>query len=248
MPKLGDDIADFNMPSGFNFSGVRAEDLEASEYTLVTIVVDCSYSIDEFQDELTDCVKTIFNTCNDSSNPRRENLLLRLVSFSDNVVEEHGFKLLGQISESDYDDAIQPRGATALYDGAYTAVEASLAYARDLAENQGITVNSINFILTDGMDNRSRFQPNQMAGLIKQAKRDEYLESIVNVLIGVNTVDQYVVDQLEVLNNHAELDQFVNVGEANKDTLLRLASFVSKSISSQSKALGTGGPSQSLTW
>lgn len=248
MPKLGDDIANFNTPSNFGFSGVRAEDLEASEYTLVTVVVDCSYSIDDFVNELVECLKTIFNTCNDEKNPRRENLLLRLVSFSDSVQEEHGFKLLGQISESDYDNAVQPRGATALYDGAHTAVEASLAYARDLSENQGITVNAINFILTDGADNRSRFRPNQVAGLIRQAKQDEYLESILNILVGVNTTDQYIVNKLNEFNTEAGFDQFVDIGAATKDTLLRLAEFVSRSISSQSQSLGTGGPSKTLTW
>ena len=70
MPKLGDNIEGFRTPNNFGFSGVRADELEASEYTLVTIVVDCSYSIDPFRAELVQCLKTIFQTCNDNRNPQ----------------------------------------------------------------------------------------------------------------------------------------------------------------------------------
>ena len=42
--------------------------------------------------------------------------------------------------------------------------------------------------------------------------------------------------------------QYVAIADANATTIAKLGDFVSRSISSQSQALGTGGPSQSLTF
>jgi hypothetical protein len=56
----------------FQFSAIRPEDLGATEYTLVTIVVDITGSIADFADELLKSVKAIIEACKKS--PRAENL------------------------------------------------------------------------------------------------------------------------------------------------------------------------------
>jgi hypothetical protein len=79
-------------PGTFEFSGVRPEKLGATEYTLVTVVVDETGSVSAFADELLRCVRAIVEAC--ASSPRADNLLLRLVTFNDRVAEIHGFRPL----------------------------------------------------------------------------------------------------------------------------------------------------------
>ena len=53
---------------------------------------------------------------------------------------------------------------------------------------------------------------------------------------------------LEKFKNDAKLSQFVDIGNATEGKLAKLANFVSESVSSQSQALGTGAPSQTLNF
>jgi len=247
MPKIGDDLESIQTPTGYQFSAIRADEVESSEITLVTLVVDVSGSVASFKDELIACLKTIFETCNDDKNPRRENLMMRVVTFSEDVEEFHGYKMLSGINSSEYTNAVQIRGMTALYDGSHTTIESALTYAKNLV-SQGITVNAINFVITDGADNASKFNPGTIKNLVEKARQDEYMESILNILIGVNTADAGISSYLKKYKEDAEFDQFVEIDHADKKTLLSLAAFVSQSISSQSQSLGSGGPSQLLTF
>jgi hypothetical protein len=52
---------------------------------------------------------------------------------------------------------------------------------------------------------------------------------------------------LDNFKRQAGFTQMVALDDANDKTLAKLAAFVSKSISAQSAALGTGGTSQSLS-
>ena len=61
-------------------------------------------------------------------------------------------------------------------------------------------------------------------------------------------VDQTLSRILTDFSKTAGFTQYVELGNANAATLAKLADFVSRSISSQSQSLGTGGPSQSLTF
>jgi len=70
----------------------------------------------------------------------------------------------------------------------------------------------------------------------------------VSILIGVNITDSMVSQALNDFNTRAGFTQYVEIGNASKSTLAKLAQFVSKSISSQSQALGTGSASASLTF
>ena len=44
-----------------------------------------------------------------------------------------------------------------------------------------------------------------------------------------------------------QISQYIDAGAATKGKLAKLADFVSQSVSSQSQALGTGGPSQNIS-
>ena len=88
------------------------------------------------------------------------------------------------------------------------------------------------------------YTPKKIRQLRDRIIREEALESLLVILIGVG-VDQ---DYLNVLKNEADLDQFVELADAGQKTLARLAAFVSQSITSQSQSLGTGQASVSLTF
>lgn len=228
----------------FNFSAVKIQDLGATEYTLVTIALDKSGSMGGFEQGMLRALKSVVAACKKS--PRAENLMLRVIEFSDNLEEVHGFKLLNTINPDDYAEA-QTGNMTALYDATFSGVGATLTFAKQLID-QDFNVNGIVFIITDGADNRSTATTKMIADRMIKARSGEEIESLITVLIGINTQDPSVVAYLDTFVKEAQLTQYVDAGEATPGKLAKLAAFVSKSISSQSQALGTGvSGSQLLT-
>ncbi|MBF0227543.1 MAG: hypothetical protein HQK76_19020 [Desulfobacterales bacterium] len=232
----------------FQFSAIRLENLGATEYTLVTIVTDITASVSSFAKELLNCVKNIVEACKKS--PRSDNLLLRMLTFNTELHEIHGFKPLAEIDPNDY-KPFRPKGMTALYDAAYSGIGATLEFSKRLL-NQDFGVNGCVYIITDGMDNASTVTPKTIADKMKSAVGGEEIESLVIVLVGlINPNDRHAKDVRSALTTfqvEAELNQFVDAGDATPQRLAKLAQFVSQSISAQSQALGTGSPSQPLTF
>ena len=252
MPRLmataDDQIINTPGPGNFQFSAVRIEDLGATEYTLVTIVCDISGSVMSFANELLQCIKTIVEAS--QKNPRSENLLIRLLTFNHEINEIHGFKNLSDIVVADY-EPLQPDGFTALYDASYDGICATLEFSKRLVE-QDFDCNGAVYIITDGMNNRGTMTPNSIAEKYKNAIAHEEIESLVTVLIGLHDPNSHwskeVKQHLENFKNDAGLTEFIDVGDATAQKLAKLANWVSESVSSQSQALGTGAPSQSLSF
>ncbi len=246
MPKLMDkgmeSLEILGGKGAFNFSATRMDELGATEYTLVTIALDKSGSVFSFEKELLDALKSVIESCKKS--PRAENLMIRLIEFNHKLDEVHGFKLLSNINLNDYNEP-DIGGCTALYDALYSSIGATVTYAKNLT-NQNFGVNGICFVITDGMDNNSKMTCSDIADYIRKVKIGESIESLFTVLIGINASEcnQY----LDELHNKAMLTQFVDIGAATPQKLAKLATFVSRSIVSQSQALGSGQPSQSLTF
>lgn len=245
MPRF-DRLADETMMtipgSTFQFSGIKPIALGATEYTLVTIILDISGSVSSFAKNLLEMVKEIYKAC--KKNPRSENLMLRLIHFDSSVSEIHGFRELASIDEANY---VEPScsGATALFDAAYSGIGASLAYAEQLIANDFSAVNAAVYIVTDGDDNRSSTSPRMIADMIDTARKNESLESIMTVLIGIDTgsnVQQY----LDKFHKDAHLDQFIWAGTASANQIAKITGWISKSISSVSQSCGSGGPSQPI--
>jgi uncharacterized protein YegL len=247
MPKLMNSDTDTALVPGtsMQFSFTRPNDLEATEYTLATIVVDVTGSVHGFSKELLEAVKSIVRACRKS--PRADNLLIRLVTFSTKITEIHGFIPLSSVNEDDYEE-LTCDGLTALYDATYECIGATLVYAKTLVD-MDFDVNGITFVITDGYDNASKqSSPNSVRTLVESARSKEDIESLITVLIGINSGDASYYAHLQNFKDEAQLNQFVDAGEATPGKLAKLAQFVSQSISSQSKALGTGGPSVPLTF
>jgi uncharacterized protein YegL len=229
--------------SSFQFSAVKIDSLGSTEYTLVDIGVDISGSTSPFKKELLASLKIIIEACKKS--PRAENLMVRLVTFDTTVEEVHGFRLLNTINPDDY--TLGGGGATHLFEAAYKGIGAIKSYGETLY-NQDFGVNAIAFVITDGCDYGSK-ESAKMVGQVKETiLASETLESLLTILIGINVSDKSVAIALKNFETDGKFDQYIESANASPETLAKLASFVSKSISSQSQSLGTGGPSKTLTF
>lgn len=226
----------------FNFSGVRPDKLGATEYTLVTVVVDKTGSVSDHAQELLAMKKAVVEACRKS--PRAEYLMFRSVEFNGRIDEVHGFVELNQIDPAAY-TAPQCTGSTALFDATFSAVAATNAYARTLSDND-FNVNGIVFVITDGDDNESVQTPRSIAEEMARGVTTEAIESLNVVLVGINAARYRA--ELEAFQRDAHLTQYVDVGDATPQKLAKLAAFVSHSVSSQSQSLGTGGPSAPLVF
>src|SRR5208337_701589 len=122
---------------------------------------------------------------------------------------------------------------------------ATVTYAKNLT-SKDFTVNGAVYIITDGADNASGFaSPKMIKAAINKSKSSEVIESLITVLIGINTQDCSA--QLAAFKNDAELTQYIDMGDVTPGKLAKLAGFISKSVSSQSQALGSKGPSAPIT-
>jgi len=245
MPRLNDELSQHKLPTGhYGYSAIGLDKLGATEYTLVTIVQDVSSSVASFKKEMEKALKEIITACKFS--PRADNLMIRFLQFNETVHEAHGFKLLEQCNPDDYDNSLAIGGMTSLFDATENAISATSDYAKQLTEND-FSVNAIVFVVTDGCDNRSTLSTKHVKQAMSTTMTKETIESIITVLIGVNLTDIGVKQELEGFYKNSGITQFVDIGNANAKTLAKLAEFVSKSISAQSQALGSGTPSQPLS-
>ena len=249
MPRLMDkdlaNITSMQTASNFRFSAVKLDELGASEYTLVSIIIDVSSSVSPYKDDIEDMLKTVIESCKKS--PRAENLMVRFTTFNANLNEMHGFRLLSDISDDEYSNIIRTGGTTALFDATYEGIEATHQYSKQMYDKVDLLTNAIVFIITDGADNQSNNAPVQVATLVDDITREESLESIITVLIGIDK-DPAVKNFLTTFKDNANLDKYVSVGEATPSKLAKLAEFVSQSISSQSQSLGSGSASSILNF
>ncbi len=251
MSLLDDDAMESHGITGSNFT-FQAAPLTtlaevAQEFTLATMAVDVTGSVMNFADDLRNMLVASVEACR--RNPLSSNLLVRVVEFSGSsgaspsVRELHGFKPLHEINTADY-PAFHPDGGTPLYDATYSALGATLDYGRQLVDND-FPANGIVIIVTDGGDNTSRMSPTQIRRQVEQARLQEQLESVLTILIGINATKCRA--ELEHFQREAGLDIFIDAGDVTPARLAKVAGFISQSISSQSQALGTGGPSQAIS-
>ena len=244
MPKLNDETMNEQPNVGhFGFSAVRLDELGASEYTLATIALDVSGSvygfIDQIEEALKECVKAL------QYSPRSDNLMLRVIKFDSSHEEVHGFKLLENCNLNDYTGCLSPGGATALFDASVDGIEGIKNYANQLNDND-VDVNGIVIVVTDGEDNSSSLGINSVGDAKLSCITDEALESVLSILVGVNINNKNIKSYLDAFQDQGKFDQFVALDNASANTIAKLGKFISKSISSQSQSLGTGGPSQTL--
>jgi uncharacterized protein YegL len=233
--------------SGFTFSGAKIENLGSTEYTLATIAIDETGSVLGFDKELRDCLIAAVEACKKS--PRSDNILVRVLLFgsqyNQGVSEIHGFKPLVDIDTSKYQQ-IHPSGMTPLNDAVFSAVGATNTYGASLAA-QDYGVNGIVFVVTDGGENASTASMAMVKDALESAVRSEQVESLLSILIGINTTNSTVSQLLSDYQKQTGMTSYIDAGEATPAKLAKLGQFISQSVSSQSQSLGTGGPSQNIS-
>ena len=244
MSLLSKNLEQLKAASGYKFSATKMDDLEAMEYTLATVVVDTSGSVSAFLAQLEQCLKTVFKAM--AKSPRADNLMFRVVHFDDQLYETHGFKLLKNIQEKDYDNVLQIGGMTALFESMDEAIQATATYGKQLIQKD-YTANGIVVVITDGQNNRGAIHnPAVVKQSLENARKAECLESLNVILVGVTSDDTNLDFYLKDVKDNAGCDQYVSIGTATPGKIAKLAKFISQSISSTSSSLGTGKASQPL--
>lgn len=233
----------------FGFSGTNINDIEVGDaVTLVGIAVDTSYSIGNFTKELTNALKDVVRSC--QSSPRSDNLMIRVVNFDVKSNEYHGFKELNKCDVNVYNNTFSKLGnSTALYDACVDTIESINKYGGELTSSD-YTVNGIVVVLTDGDDNNSSQTKASVKKALQTATGEKKLESLVSILVGVNTDDAGVSILLKDFAREAGFTKYIDIKEASPKEIAKLAQFISKSISSQSQTLAGGSTvtSQSLSF
>jgi len=225
-----------NLVSNYGFSAIGIDDLGATEYTLVTIACDTSQSVQGDKVQMEACLKEIVQACRTS--PRKDHLMLRLLTFDDTVHEIHGFKPLQDCKVNNYVDCLNIGCYTALNDAVVNSLESLKKYGQELVDNDFGT-NGILVVITDGFNNLSSASIADAKQILDDINKEESLESLVTILVGIKSSSELNV-YLTGFKNDIGFDQYVDLADASAATLSKLAKFVSKSISSQSQALGTG--------
>lgn len=241
-------------PRGFNYSHVSLKNLGASEYTLVKIAVDSSGSVQHKYALIEKALSTIVRACEKA--PRKDNLLISVVGFSNSVYEIHGFRLRQDINPDEYKGTLTQSGATALYEGCIDGLDSIDHFAETLA-SQSYLANGLFVVVTDGEDNRGTYSghtASKVKNSIANVRKSENLESINTILIGIdtgndpNTNETSLSRSLQAFKDDVGFDQYVWAGSLDEKAMAKLANFISQSISSSSAALSTGGPSKPVTF
>jgi uncharacterized protein YegL len=241
MPKIGES----SVQNSVGFSKQRLSDFHASEYTLVDINVDCSGTMSGFESAVEAAVQNIIESCRKS--PRAGNLLIRISTFGSSIHQVHDFKLLKEILPSEYAGAFKAGGMTCLRDAGLEMFLGIRNNAKSLRDHD-YEVNAIGFIITDGEDTCSTSGPNAVADACQELVLSEVVDSYRSIVISINNSTDRFRAAMEEFARTCGFDQVVDAGQADPKSLAKLAEFVSQSISSQSSALGTGAPSQPVTF
>lgn len=230
----------------FRFSTANLDNPGASEFTLVNLTVDVSSSVASFVDLLNKAVHEVVTSLKHS--PRVNNLMFRVSKFGSSVSEIQGFRFFKDINPDDYSNLIvNPQGMTALIDGTVDGIDALYNQAKDLYSKDFDCCNAVEVLITDGENNHSQYDYADIKRLHAEVLKSEALESMRRILIGVNpTKDQRYAQYLTDYQQKAGYDQFIEVDEVTPSKFAQLADFISKSVSTQSQALGSGQPSQAI--
>ena len=228
----------------FTFSGIRPDPalLSAMSYTVVTLIIDVSSSVASYKAELERMRDAVVEAC--KNHPQAENLIIRIVVFNSGLTEVFGFKPVGDVTAADLKD-LNCHGCTALFDASFYGIGATIDYCK-LLSDEDYTVNGAVYIITDGEDNSSTFTPAKIKALIADLSKQEIMDSLVTILIGVNTSSSGINSYLQSFKDDAGLTQYISIANATPNALAKLGNFISQSISSSSKALTQGKGSQPI--
>lgn len=234
--------------SGFAFSAQTISTLGSDQYCLANIAIDCSGSMYGEEDNIAKVLRTVVDTLqNTRTNPKADSTMLRVVLFESGLSEQHGFMEVLNVDPASY--KITTGGMTVLNDASAEGVEAILGYAK-LLDSFDFMANGLNIVITDGEDNPPSSAKRLSLADLKQrldlAHKAETLESLKTLVIGVGSESSVKAHLDQEFVPKSGWDQHIWLGDLTEKGLAKLAGLISHSISSQSQALGTGGPSKNI--
>jgi len=229
--------------NSFALSPVGVEKLHSSTYTLVTICVDVSGSMQGQERNVEKFLTLMSETCKSV----QDNVLIEVLAFNtatDHVVQ---WNPLSKILEAPtlFDNTLTANGYTDIYRCLETAFTSIMRKGKELKENE-YSVNSLLVLVTDGGQTQgpgfcTHQQAEMLAAEISQVE-SAYGESYRGILIEVGSE----MKELDKIANGCRFDQREQLANADVTSMRKLANFVSQSIRAQSAAVGTGGPSQAI--
>jgi uncharacterized protein YegL len=152
-------------------AGKDAEDIIASDVTLVTLLVDASSSIHERK--LEDAVRDGQNMLVDALSQSRERdaILMALWTFNDDLRVVHSYVGMDDVTRLDKKN-YQGGGCTRLYDTWCDALAANVAYAQRLRD-AGTPCKSVVVVVTDGEDVGSKRRVSDCASISRDLLASE---------------------------------------------------------------------------
>lgn len=223
----------FETENQFKYSAVPMDELGATEYTIVNLLIDATGSMFGFENKMEEGIQKIVK--NLQGHPKSENLLFRVAKFEGhNGIEEiHGFTPINSVDINKY--KIRLGGSTPLYDATLDSIETTKEYAENLIKSGNVDcLNSIYFVLTDGEENDSKKADlNSIKKAMDQIRKSKDLESTMAILIGVNSVD--CANELKEFHRKASFNHYLTIEDIDK-----LTDFIETAVSSTSMVLGTG--------
>jgi hypothetical protein len=213
------------------YTGAAVETLTSFENTVVQGLFDESGSTGPFARQMELACKEIIKALRHS--PRADNLIYRQSHFGSRYREHHGFLPLAQINEAMYDGCYQPGGSTTLFDSEDRSIRELLDYCKKQAAMKYLT-NGMLFAITDGCDYGSTLTENDAKKAFTDAAKDEDLESLYSVLIGVNP-EQAIQDALQEHATKVGYTKYIPLDKADE----KIESGSRAGSTSRSKAAGS---------
>lgn len=216
------DYGDINF--NLDFGNFNPDEIEIDETINAVFVVDTSYSVKAYVNELNTAFNDFVSTMQRSHVADR--LFVSIIEFNTKVNIASGFQPIISIPQMDFSKKID--GATALYDATLNGLKNAIDYRQNL-ENSGVETKTLLFIITDGDDNCSKNSPHIVKKMIDDLKADERSAfSFTFILFGVGQEADFIKAQKEM-----GIEHLAKIGATGSD-MRKMIGFISQSISSVS--------------
>ncbi|MEN8123199.1 MAG: VWA domain-containing protein [Bacteroidota bacterium] len=219
MKNTYDDL-NFNL----DFANFNPEEIEVDETINAVFIIDTSYSVQTYINELNQAFNEFTETMQQSH--IADKLFVSVIEFNDKINVTSGFRPVASIPTMDFSKRIG--GATALYDAVYSGLRNAMDYRENL-ENSGVETKTLLYVITDGEDNSSQNPPHVVKRLIDDLNSEERSAfSFSSVLFGVGTQANFEQAQKDM-----GIEHLAQIGTSG-DEIKKMIGFISQSISSVS--------------
>ncbi|OGI16597.1 MAG: hypothetical protein A3J63_01985 [Candidatus Moranbacteria bacterium RIFCSPHIGHO2_02_FULL_40_12b] len=146
-------VIDINDTVLAGIDGTDIDDIQATDVTLLTLVVDDTGSLAHLIDSVIEGQNQLLEAIRNSK--QKDNILLALWKFDADSKLVHSYVPVGQATKLDRRNYRASGSSTALNDAWMNAMASNIAYAQML-RSSGTPVKNIAVVITDGQDNDSR--------------------------------------------------------------------------------------------